>query len=58
MRNPRHPSRAFIMTNRFICPLAEGRVTGPFYRYVPGIAPHVASAEFRLRRGIVTAGGK
>jgi hypothetical protein len=46
------------MTNRPVCPLAEGRATGPFYRNVTGIAPHVASVEFRLRRGIVTAGGK
>jgi hypothetical protein len=48
----------FMMTSQFICTpaqLAEGR---RFTVYVPGTVPPGATLVYRLRRGIVTAGGK
>jgi hypothetical protein len=52
------PSWAFMMTEQFICTPAELRDGAPFYVYQPGPVPPGITVVYRLRRGIVTAGGK
>jgi hypothetical protein len=52
------PSWAFMMTEQFICTPAELREGAPFFVYQPGPVPPGITVVFRLRRGIVTAGGK
>ena len=51
-------SWAFMMTEQFICTPAELRDGAPFYVYQPGPVPPGITVVYRLRRGIVTAGGK
>jgi hypothetical protein len=52
------PGWAFMMTQQFICTPAELRDGAPFYVYQPGPVPPGITVVYRLRRGIVTAGGK
>ncbi|HEY5397518.1 MAG TPA: hypothetical protein VIL16_19195 [Trebonia sp.] len=52
------PAWAFMMTQQFICTPAELRDGAPFYVYPPGPVPSGITVVYRLRRGIVTAGGK
>jgi hypothetical protein len=52
------PSWAFMMTEQFICTPAELRDGAPFFVYQPGPVPPGITVVYRLRRGIVTAGGK
>ena len=52
------PSWAFMMTQQFICTPAELRAGDYFTVYQPGQAPPGITVVYRLRRGIVTAGGK
>jgi hypothetical protein len=52
------PGWAFMMTKQFICTPAELRDGAPFYVYQPGPVPPGITVVYRLRRGIVTAGGK
>jgi hypothetical protein len=52
------PTWAFMMTQQSICTPAELRDGEPFFVYQPGPVPRGITVVFRLRRGIVTAGGK
>ena len=52
------PNWAFMMTNQFICTPAELAGGRRFHVYVPGQVPSGSRVLFRLRRGVVTAGGK
>ena len=52
------PSWEIMMTLQFICAPAELRDGASFYVYPPGPVPSGITAVYRLRRGIVTAGGK
>jgi hypothetical protein len=52
------PGWAFMVTEQFICTPAELREGDPFYVYQPGPVPPSITVVYRLRRGIVTAGGK
>ena len=52
------PGWAFMLTQQFICTPAELRDGAPFYVYQPGPVPPGITVVYRLRRGIVTAGGK
>jgi hypothetical protein len=52
------PSWAFMMTDQFICTPAELANGRRFHVYVPGQVPSGAAVVFRLRRGVVTGGGK
>jgi hypothetical protein len=49
---------AFMMTSQLICTPAERANGREFYVYVPGQVPRGVAVVARLRRGIVTAGGK
>jgi hypothetical protein len=51
-------SWAFMMTSQFICTPAQLADGHRFDVYVPGQVPPGAAVVYRLRRGIVTAGGK
>ena len=53
-----NPSWAFMMTEQFICTPAELREGESFVVYPPGPVPPGSAVVYRLRRGIVTAGGK
>ena len=48
----------FMVTQQFICTPAELRDGASFYVYQPGPVPRGITVVYRLRRGIVTAGGK
>jgi hypothetical protein len=48
----------FMMTNQFICTPAQRADGREFYVYAPGQVPRGATVVFRLRRGVVTGGGK
>ena len=48
----------FMLTQQFICTPAELRDGDPFFVFQPGSVPPGITVVFRLRRGIVTAGGK
>jgi hypothetical protein len=48
----------FMMTSQFICTPAQRADGRGFYVYLPGQVPHGVTVVARLRRGIVTAGGK
>jgi hypothetical protein len=48
----------FMVTQQFICTPAELREGASFYVYPPGPVPAGITVVYRLRRGIVTAGGK
>jgi hypothetical protein len=52
------PNWAFMMTEQFICTPAELREGESFVVYPPGPVPPGITVVYRLRRGIVTAGGK
>jgi hypothetical protein len=52
------PNWAFMMTEQFICTPAELREGESFVVYPPGPVPRGSTVVYRLRRGIVTAGGK
>ena len=52
------PGWAFMMTSQFICTPAQLADGTRIHVYVPGQMPRGAAVVFRLRRGIVTAGGK
>jgi len=52
------PSWEFMLTSQFICTPAELTDGADFRLYVPGPVPHGAHVVFRLRRAIVTSGGK
>ena len=52
------PNWAFMMTEQFICTPAELRDGESFKVYQPGPVPRGVTVVYRLRRGIVTAGGK
>jgi hypothetical protein len=52
------PNWAFMMTEQFICTPAELREGESFVVYPPGPVPRGSAVVYRLRRGIVTAGGK
>ena len=52
------PSWEFMVTQQFICTPAELRDGASFYVYPPGPVPSGITVVYRLRRGIVTAGGK
>jgi hypothetical protein len=52
------PNWAFMMTEQFICTPAELREGESFVVYPPGPVPPGSTVVYRLRRGIVTAGGK
>jgi hypothetical protein len=52
------PNWAFMMTEQFICTPAELRDGAQFVVYPPGPVPPGITVVYRLRRGIVTAGGK
>ena len=52
------PSWEFMMTEQFICTPSELRDGAAFYVYPPGPVPSGITVVHRLRRGIVTAGGK
>ena len=52
------PTWAFMVTQRFICTPAELRGGDHFTVNQPGPAPPGITVVYRLRRGIVTAGGK
>ncbi len=52
------PSWEFMVTQQFICSPAELRDGASFYVYQPGPVPRGITVVYRLRRGIVTAGGK
>ena len=52
------PSWAFMVTEQFICTPAELRAGDDFTVYQPGPVPPGITVVYRLRRGIVTAGGK
>ena len=54
----RRPSWEFMVTQQFICTPAELRDGASFYVYPPGPVPSGITVVYRLRRGIVTAGGK
>jgi hypothetical protein len=49
---------AFVMTSQLICTPAERANGREFYVHVPGQLPRGGAVVARLRRGIVTAGGK
>ncbi|HEX4093452.1 MAG TPA: hypothetical protein VHZ33_32430 [Trebonia sp.] len=51
-------SWAFMLTGQFICTPAELTAGDPLYVYQPGPVPSGITVVYRLRRGIVTAGGK
>jgi hypothetical protein len=53
-----NPHWAFMMTEQFICTPAELREGESFVVYPPGPVPRGSTVVYRLRRGIVTAGGK
>jgi hypothetical protein len=46
------------MTQQLICTPAELRDGAQFYVYQPAPVPSGITVVYRLRRGIVTAGGK
>ena len=48
----------FMVTQQFICTPAELREGESFVVYPPGPVPPGSAVVYRLRRGIVTAGGK
>jgi len=52
------PNWAFMMTEQFICTPAELRDGASFTVFPPGPVPSGLTVVYRLRRGIVTAGGK
>jgi hypothetical protein len=52
------PNWAFMVTEQFICTPAELRAGDDFTVYQPGPVPPGITVVYRLRRGIVTAGGK
>jgi hypothetical protein len=52
------PNWAFMVTKQFICTPAELRAADHFTVYQPGPVPPGITVVYRLRRGIVTAGGK
>ena len=52
------PSWEFMVTQQFICTPAELAGGASFYVYPPGPVPPGITVVYRLRRGIVTAGGK
>jgi hypothetical protein len=52
------PNWAFMMTEQFICTPAELREGESFVVYPPGPVPRGSAVVYRLRRGIVTAGGQ
>ncbi len=52
------PNWAFMVTQQFICTPAELRAGDHFTVYQPGPVPPGITVVYRLRRGIVTAGGK
>jgi hypothetical protein len=49
---------AFMMTSQLVCTPEERANGRGFYVYLPGRVPRGAAVVARLRRGIVTAGGK
>ncbi len=53
-----NPNWAFMVTEQFICTPAELRAGDHFTVYQPGPVPSGVTVVYRLRRGIVTAGGK
>jgi hypothetical protein len=52
------PSWEFMMTGQFICTPAERADGRGFHVWGPGQMPRGAALVYRLRRGVVTAGGK
>jgi len=52
------PNWEFMVTEQFICTPAELRDGASFFVYQPGPVPSGITVVYRLRRGIVTAGGK
>jgi hypothetical protein len=52
------PGWEFMLTSQFICTPAELADGAGFRLYVPGPVPRGARVVFRLRRAIVTSGGK
>ena len=53
-----NPSLEFMVTGQFICTPARARDGRIFDIYAPGQVPRGITVIYRLRRGIVTAGGK
>ncbi len=52
------PNWAFMVTKQFICTPAELHAGDHCVVYQPGPVPPGITVVYRLRRGIVTAGGK
>jgi hypothetical protein len=52
------PGWAFMVTSQFICTPVELADGVTYHLYAPGLVPHGMPVMFRLRRAIVTSGGK